>query len=190
MEWSPSFVGRLPVRLRSTSSASSRMLLVESRSLRRSFASSDVSERNGESLARCRMSSLYPRPMPATRRWSRSMVFSCPPSVPFVINSANSSEDGSGPSFASGPSSPSASTHQPLTHPFGQGLDLGDLRHVRSLKFPNQAIPQPGRYCIMAPSAIRPQLRLADHAVNGFHERAQAERPAEFRVNGNEQQLP
>ena len=36
-----------------------------------------------------------------------------------------------------------AGAGQPLAHPFRQRLDLGDLRHVSSLGFPDQAIPSP-----------------------------------------------
>src|SRR6266508_1323817 len=59
------------------------------------------------------MSSEYPRPIPATLRWSRSMAWILPVSVPVNTISRNSSENGSGPSFASGPSSPASRIHHP-----------------------------------------------------------------------------
>src|SRR5919106_2819526 len=59
------------------------------------------------------MSSEYPRPIPATVRWSRRIVCTRRPSSPSTTNRSNSLESASGPSFSSGPSSPSPSTHHP-----------------------------------------------------------------------------
>src|SRR2546421_494639 len=51
--------------------------------------------------------------MPATVRWSRSIVWTRRRSSPCRISSANSSESGSGPRPSTGPTSPSPTTHQP-----------------------------------------------------------------------------
>src|ERR671918_1810053 len=59
------------------------------------------------------MSSEYPRPIPATVRCSRRIVWTRRPSSPSRTNRSNSLESASGPSFSRGPSSLSASTHHP-----------------------------------------------------------------------------
>ena len=72
---------------------------------------SERNDANGDSLARCRMSSPQPRPMPETTCWSRRSVVRWRLESLVRMNAANSSLPGSGPSPASGPSSPGGSTH-------------------------------------------------------------------------------
>src|SRR3954453_14883341 len=59
------------------------------------------------------MSSLYPRPTPAIVRWSRRIVWTRRLSGAVRNSSSAPTVSTSGPSFASGPSSPGASTHHP-----------------------------------------------------------------------------
>ena len=62
----------------------------------RPSASSERSEAKGGARARCRMSSVWPRPMPATTRWSRSQVCRWRVLSSVVTSSAKAGSEGLG----------------------------------------------------------------------------------------------